>query len=168
MNRAGAMSIFACALTMQACTTAYVQPQGANVAVLIIKSTSDVPVEVKAYKNAADCSGGTLFLTPDGRMPAVDELAINVKPDEAFSFFVSYAFVSQAATGDSMITYCNLPGTFTPRANGRYTAYFSVNAWERTCSMPMMVQTMSGEEPEPSFRLREWRAPFAGSGSFCK
>lgn len=157
------MSILVGAVTLQACSTPYTQPEGENVAVLRIKSTSDRPVEVKAFKSAAECSGGKMLLTPNGTIPAFGELVINVKPDEPFSFFVGYA-----VTSGSVITYCNLPTTFTPRARGMYTAHFSVNASERNCYMPVMVQTTSGEQLEPSLKFRQWQTPFAESGSFCK
>lgn len=165
MDRAVAMSIFVIAFALQACATPpYVQPEGADVAVLRIRNDVDRRVEVKAFKNAADCSGGKLSVTSDGWMPAFGELAINVKPGEPFSFFVIYVAPSGLVT-----VSCMLPATFTPRPNGRYTARFSVSASDRKCYLPLVVQTTSGEQPEPSFRLRQWQTPvWSGSESFCK
>ena len=151
------------AFVLQACTTPYVEPQGSNVGVLTIKNSTDRAVVLQGFKNAADCSGGRLVLTPSNTVPPFGEITVKVQPDEPFSFFSSYSLVS-----GGKITYCHLPATFTPRSGGRYTVHFSVDSTVSICYMPMTARTLSGEQPEPSFKLRQWQRPFADSGSFCK
>jgi len=160
MNKSLKTAVFVIAGLLQACATSYVQPTGFEVAELKIGSDIAVPVEVKVFKNASDCSGGKMLVTSSGTLPAFGELTLRVKPNEAFSFFVSYA---ESSFGG--ITYCNFPATFVPRERGRYSARFLKS--DGKCYMPVMVQTETGEELEPTFKHRQWRAPFIESGSFC-
>lgn len=163
INRAVAVSIFVIALTLQACTTLYVQPEGKDVAVLRIKNDTAGLLIVDAFESGAECRG-RLALTPDRTMPAFGELAINVKPGEPFSFYVGYLWQHGLKRAG-----CDFLVTFNPRANGQYTARLSVNASEQKCYMPLMVQTTSGEQPESSVRLRKFRELILNeSSSFCE
>ena len=117
------------------------------------------------FKNAADCSGGQLgFL--GSPLPTAGEVTVKVKPDEPFSFIVSYNLFRGTHNHLYQHLYCQVPATFVPRARGRYTVYFSTT--EDKCFMPMMVLTASGEARESSYKLREFQKGMIQSDSFCK
>lgn len=163
MDRAAAISIFVIALTLQACTTLYVQPEGEGVAVLRIKNNTNGLLMADAFESGEECRG-KLRLTPDKVMPAFGELVINVKPGEPFSFYVGYLGQHGLKSAG-----CGFLVTFNPRANGQYTARLSVNVSEQKCYMPLMVQTTSGEQPESSIRLRKFRKLILNqSSSYCE
>ena len=160
MKTAVSISIFLGALTLQGCVSPYIQPEGPDVASLTIKNNSHTRVNVFGFKNAADCSGGQLSLLPSP-LPSPGEVTIKIKPDDPFSFIVSYNVFS----GDKHY-YCQVPATFVPRARGRYTVSFSTT--DDKCLMPMTVQTASGEARESSYKLREFQKGMIQSDSFCK
>lgn len=138
------------------CATPYVEPTG-SVVTLAIHNNAASNVTVQAFKVAEDCSGGKLKLTDGSKLAAGQSVDIKVKADEGFSFYAHYT------SGNK---YCLMPGTFTPKEGERYVARFM--ATQDKCYLGVLVVTPSGEKREPSFRLRDWRAPFFESGSFCK
>ena len=161
MKRAVSISVLLLLVSLQACVSPYVQPEGPEVASLTIRNNAYSSVNVLGFKNAADCSGGKVGLLPNNVLPAAQEVTIKIKPDEPFSFLVNYNLFR-----GSQHTYCQLPATFVPRARGWYTVLFSTN--EFTCFMPMMVRTSSGEERESSYKLRQFQKAFLESDPFCK
>jgi len=151
--------MFAGTSFLQACSTSYVQPEGTDVAFLTIKNPLDGQLEVAGFRNAADCSGGLIYLAPDRYVQPRGELQIKVRPDEPFSFYASYSLGGED---------CRLTATFTPKAGSHYAAYYSLEPSEGNCFMSILVQTTSAEVRESSFRLRRSQTPTTPSGSFCR
>ena len=144
------------------CVSTYQEPTMDGVASLKIKNNTGLVLGSLGFKTAADCSGGKVRLGKGNGIPAYGTTAINLLPDEMFSFFVSHHDFSSG----SNYRYVNLPVTFTPEKNGLYEFSFTV---EDGRYLAIMYTLKNGEIAlEKSFVHREWRVPFLETGSFCQ
>ena len=139
--------------------SSYVPPQVANAATLWIHNDTDNAVWPVGYKIAADCRDNFL-LDPHALVIAAGQKArFSLRPDEPFSFSVSYHGYSGGPD------YVNLPMTFTPKANGVYHLMFSVTGRQYRASMTMAKG--SDELPDPTFEIKKMLKPLLSSGAWC-
>jgi hypothetical protein len=137
----------------------YVPPRVENAATLWIQNNSDNAVWPVGYKIAADCRDNFLLDPHAMTIGAGQKARFVLRPDEPFSFAVSYHGNSGGPD------YVNLPMTFTPKANGVYRLAFTVTGRQYRVDMTMMNGT--GESPDPTFEIKRMLNPFLPGGAWC-
>lgn len=139
----------------------YVDPIGSDTATLTFHNADTAAILVYGFKVGEDCSGGEVLFNSDARLYPNMDRDIRVAAGQEFSFYfrkmkpTSYGFLD-----------CRMPTTLVPKPGGRYIARFSAS--DAMCYVGVSQVTPEGEKPEPTFRLRRWRAPLTGTGSFCR
>lgn len=134
-------------------------PPAQGAATLWIQNDSDNAIWPVGYRIAADCRDN-FVLDPHAMTIAAGQKAKFVlRPDEPFSFSVSYHGNSGGPD------YINLPMTFMPRTDGVYRLDFSVRA--RQYRVGMAKVAAAGESPEPTFEIKKMLKPFLPGGAWC-
>lgn len=159
-------------LSLAACASAYVEPQGPDTATVTIQNRGPIGLAIFAYEVAADCSGGRPKVANTPTLPPGQSVSFKVKGNEAFSFFAGFGEAKIGVGTDAAgnigtrirESNCFMPITFTPRPGEKYIARFTMSGGK--CS-PAMVSTSAAGERKESFRVRDWRMTMTGTGSAC-
>lgn len=160
MERIRRTVLVVAASVLTSCTTAYVEPEGANSGSITFVNDTDRIVGLQGFKVAGDCSGGRINFNKTGRLGTGERLTIKVRAGEPFSYFFLYNRISFP-----QIDYARQPVTFVPRVGDTYQSDIIV----RGNRYDVTVEQLAGKTrvPEPSARLRTWRTAMTESGSFC-
>ena len=146
-------SLIALGLVAACAPAAYVEPTGADTAILRIENQTSAifgyELEADTYRDAGACAG-RLRLADSRALPRGVSHNVRVRADSEFTLMLR-GTGGGAARNDS----CALAGTFTPIAGERYVAIF--RSGERKCELVFAHQQSGGPRRysrEPSYRER--------------
>ena len=158
---------FFLSLLLSACASTYIPPQEAQSAKLTITNRTGGTTYATAFKQASDCSGGKLIVSPNGIAP-YNSLETRVAAESEFSFFITTTERISVSAGFIYFQSCFLPMSFTPSSGSSYIATFDVDASNGGCSIGITGRDINGNAIDVKARKRVWRKPFLESGSFCQ
>ncbi len=100
----------------------YIPPEGLDAAKLTFTNKTEHNVRLRGFRNAKDCSGGTIDFNNRHILGPGESTTINVAPEEKFSFYFHQANKPYWGHG------CLMPATFTPQKGMEYFSTFDLLA----------------------------------------